>query len=137
MTLRWPGPGVPGPADGLWQHTCCEAFVGDGQGRYHEFNASPSGQWAVYRFSGVRQRDLSHRPPVPPALDCMHEGDQFRLQVRLPLPLLPVGSPLRLGLCAVLEHADGRHSHWALRHDCAQPDFHQPATFLIALDSLT
>src|SRR5690606_4833582 len=45
--LLLPAPQAPGPADGLWAHTCCEAFVAvAGETGYREYNFSPSGQWA-------------------------------------------------------------------------------------------
>src|ERR1700733_5142479 len=43
-------------SDLLWKHTCFEAFIAsaDGPG-YHEFNFSPSHDWAIYRFSAYRE----------------------------------------------------------------------------------
>src|ERR671919_495162 len=42
-------------SDGLWQHTCFEAFVRvSSDAEYYEFNFAPSIQWAAYRFSGYR-----------------------------------------------------------------------------------
>src|SRR6266481_8480100 len=56
--VRTPDPpsGGGGRADALWEHTCFEAFVavGDAPG-YHEFNFSPSLDWAIYRFSAYRE----------------------------------------------------------------------------------
>jgi hypothetical protein len=67
--LRIPAPQPPEPADGLWEHSCFEAFVGVlGEAGYHEFNFSPSGQWAAYAFSGYRQRDDSRVLLVPPQI---------------------------------------------------------------------
>src|SRR5579862_9201500 len=44
------------PVEGLWQHTCFEAFVGiPGAEPYYEFNFSPGGDWAAYRFRGYRE----------------------------------------------------------------------------------
>ena len=52
--LRLPAACVPGPMDGLWQHSCCEAFVAaDGEAGYTEFNFSPAGQWARYAFENT------------------------------------------------------------------------------------
>lgn len=136
QALRVPAPVPPGPADGLWRHTCCEAFVGDGDGGhgYHEFNFSPAGTWAAYRFTAMRQRDLAYRPPAVPRVQYRAEADGFTVCAEIPSALLPPGAGHRLGLTTVLEHADGSLSYWALRHDAAQPDFHQPATFLVPLD---
>ena len=48
--------GVGDRADVLWQHTCFEAFVAPaGAPGYHEFNFSPSLDWAIYRFSAYRE----------------------------------------------------------------------------------
>jgi len=54
--LRIPAPRPARVADKLWQHTCCELFVAEAAGPgYHEFNFSPSGEWAAYRFTDYRQ----------------------------------------------------------------------------------
>src|SRR5688572_25798002 len=43
--------------DRLWEHTCCEIFIArKGLPAYHEFNFSPSGEWAAYAFERYRQR---------------------------------------------------------------------------------
>ena len=43
--MALPSPCEPRRADGLWEHTCFEAFVSDGDA-YYEFNFSPAGEWA-------------------------------------------------------------------------------------------
>ena len=53
--IVWPSQAEPGRADDLWRHTCFEAFVGGEGGGYWEFNLSPSGQWASYRFDAYRE----------------------------------------------------------------------------------
>ena len=48
--LRIPKPAPRRRVEGLWRHTCFEAFVGAaGGGAYCELNFSPSGAWAAYR----------------------------------------------------------------------------------------
>ena len=55
--IRIPAPQPPAAVDGLWEHTCFEVFVAvEGKASYHEFNFSPSGQWAAYAFSDYRVR---------------------------------------------------------------------------------
>ena len=45
MTL--PAPAAPERTDGLWRHTCLEAFAAEADGKsYVEFNFAPSMQWA-------------------------------------------------------------------------------------------
>ncbi|MFN7122054.1 MAG: DOMON-like domain-containing protein [Hydrogenophaga sp.] len=128
--LRIPPATTPGPADGLWQHTCFEAFVAaEGDAAYREFNFSPSGQWAAYRFAGERQRDTSPAPDLPaPVMQRAITPTQLTLDVHLPRAALPSPAQhLVLALCAVVEEHDGRLSYWALQHPQARPDFHHPA----------
>jgi len=124
--LRLPPPSPrPSPTDGLWRHTCFEAFVAaEGSPRYREFNFSPSGDWAAYAFSAPRQRDPSAPPAASPRIHCTLDAPQrLCVDVLLPAAGLPTAD-LILGLSAVIEAADGTLSYWALAHPRAQPDFH-------------
>lgn len=130
--LLIPGPTTPGRADGLWRHTCCEAFVMAGAGPgYREFNFSPSGQWAAYAFTAYRAGGTDLAMPAP-AIACRVHDDGLKLVARLPAAALPAGS-LRLGLSAVLEDTAGGISYWALRHPPGKPDFHHTDAFALAL----
>lgn len=127
--LRLPPTTNPGRTDGLWQHTCFEAFVGlGGDPHYREFNFSPSGQWAAYRFHSERKRDLTaEHPVVQPHIECDASAGVLGLQAWLPLHALPAPSTAGswlVGLCAVIETADGELSYWALQHPSTRPDFH-------------
>ena len=126
--LRLPPPAEPGPADSLWRHTCFEAFVGlAGEPAYHEFNFSPSGQWAAYRFMAQRQRSPEADIPVRPEIDLDVSDSDLSMQVWLPRSALPeahAGKTWEIGLSAVIETTDGQLAYWALRHPAAQPDFH-------------
>ena len=65
-SLCLPEAARPQRADGLWERTCFELFLRDPEsGAYLEFNFSPSGQWAAYRFDGYRagRRDLDVAEP--------------------------------------------------------------------------
>ena len=116
----------PGPADELWHHTCCEAFVGvRGDAAYREFNFSPSGQWAAYAFSDYRQRDESVTPAGEPTIGRRLLPGRLELFSHVPAELLPPPqSTLQLGLSAVIETLDGHLSYWALAHPAPRPDFH-------------
>ena len=130
--LQVPPATAPGPADGLWQHTCLEAFVQDGEGPgYTEFNFSPSGQWAVYRFAAQRQRLPGDRPPDEgPDIECSPVAGGWRLLAWVPCALLP-RRPGAIGLNAVLETREATLSHWALHHPHAdRPDFHHPGAWV-------
>jgi hypothetical protein len=133
--LRIPHRAPPRRVDGLWRHTCFEVFLGvPGSPAYCEFNFSPSGEWAAYRFRGYRDGD-----PLPDealAPDIASEFDDARLtlsaQVRWDrLALIDAGSSLRVGLSAVIEAADSGLSYWALKHPADKPDFHHADSFAL------
>ena len=129
---------TPGQADGLWQHTCCEAFVAAGEApEYREFNFSPSGQWAAYRFGDYRERDTGFTPAGEPQCTVTPRPEGFELQATLAAALLPPGHTLHIGLTAVIEAADGSKTYWALAHCAAQPDFHLRQSFALTLNRPT
>lgn len=142
--LILPAPAEPAtsPTDGLWQHTCCEAFLSrPGHLAYREFNFSPSGQWAAYAFADTRQPDpaAGHGWQEPPAIACSATAQGFTLSAELAASQIPAGSgALRIGLSVVLEtrtvEGQSRCSYWALHHPAARPDFHHPAAFTLTID---
>jgi hypothetical protein len=123
-------------ANGLWEHTCFEAFVAGPAGEgYLELNFSPSTEWAVYTFEryrhGMRPLTLA-RPPVVTVA-----GDTKELRVTVSADLTGVAEPRwpwRVSLCAVVADATGGRSYWALRHTKPKPDFHDAAGFALSLD---
>ncbi len=135
--LAIPEPQIPGRADNLWQHTCCEAFIGCVGSAYREFNFSPSGQWAVYQFSGYRERAADFTPAEPPTALFEQAHDVGRLTARIPASLLPPDHCIHLGLTAVVEGRDGSKSYWAIAHAAAQPDFHLRQSFTLTLNRNT
>lgn len=131
VLLPEPGPAIR--ADGLWQHTCYEAFIGvPGQTAYREFNFSPSTAWAAYAFSDYRQAAPLPLGPVPPIAFLRSEGS-LTLATTLAPGWLAKFQPLCLGLSAVIELIDGTRSYWALAHAAAQPDFHHRDSFTLTL----
>jgi hypothetical protein len=130
---------APQRRDGLWEHTCLECFLARpaAAAPYAELNASPSGDWALYRFSGYRQG----LTPVGKAEDLeltiapVAPGGVLELGASLaPAALLGDGpaaaeAPLELAITAVLELRDGALLYWALAHGGAEPDFHRRADF--------
>lgn len=123
---------TPGPADELWQHTCFELFIAlQDNSAYTEFNFSPSGQWAVYKFSGYRQR-TDYTVRRPPTVTTYAFANKLTVAAHIhaqTLPVNPYKSPLILGLSAVLECKQKSHSYWALKHPNQQPDFHHRDSF--------
>lgn len=131
--LRLPAAGPAQAADGLWQHTCCEAFIASPDtSAYREFNFSPSGAWAVYDFTDYRQA----RPFVaekPPTITVDRSSDGFLLSANVDRSLLPGNAPLQLGITCVIELTDNSKQYWALHHAAPQPDFHQRNSFTLTL----
>lgn len=114
----------------LWKQTCCEAFLAPaGATGYFEFNFTPSGAWAAYRFDARRQGMQPLDLPRPPDITTSRDDRRLEVTVQLPLPFAP--GAWRLGLAAVLEEDVGTMSYWALAHPGPQPDFHDPAGFLL------
>ena len=131
--LRLPPAVTPRRADGLWRHTCLEAFVRPAGGAgYLEFNFSPSGEWAAYRFEARREGMQPLELPREPETQFTHLPQELRLQAEVLLPA-SYEAPLRLGLAAVVEAADGTLGYWALRHGPGAPDFHDPESFTLRL----
>ena len=131
--LHIPEPRSSRRAGGLWQHTCFEVFVmaEDGPG-YREFNFSPSGEWAVYAFRSYRdggELDVD----LAPGIVVRRTMNRLELDAEICQDFLPPGRPLRLGLSAVMEDADGELSYWALRHPQGKPDFHHTDAFALQL----
>ncbi|MBM4263444.1 MAG: DOMON-like domain-containing protein [Deltaproteobacteria bacterium] len=135
--LRLPKLAAPVHADGLWQHTCFEAFVGvRGSAAYYEFNFSPSRQWAVYEFRSYRDGVPLRASDWAPELSVRYAGNCLELEAVVPLePLawITAGARLHVGLTAVIEGGDGELSYWALKHPADKPDFHHPESFLLQL----
>ncbi len=124
-------------ADGLWRHTCFEAFVRvPSASEYFEFNLAPSTQWAAYGFDDHRAGMRALREIDAPRIETRGDGDTFTLQTSLSLdrlPDLPGDAAWRLGLAAVIEDAGGRMSYWALAHPPGKADFHHPDCFALEL----
>lgn len=139
-TIRDPEHAVLQPApsngqrrDNLWQTTCFEAFIrAAGAIGYHEFNFSPSGDWASYSFDAHRagMRDA----PGQPVIERTPEG----MNVTLDLSAYPdlTGTDWHVGLTTVIEEKDGTKSYWALKHPTSAPDFHDAACFILELPAL-
>ena len=124
-------------ADGLWHHTCFEAFVRvKDSPAYFEFNFSPSGEWAAYGFCAYRDGGPLDDAVDAPEISVQNLPDQLELAATIRLAhflLVQPGMLLRLGLSAVVEASDGTLSYWALHHPAAKPDFHHPDSFALEL----
>ena len=134
--IRVPSPGVSRIGKELWRHTCFEAFVAvEGESAYHEFNFAPSGEWAVYAFSGYRNGDLLENELLRPDIAVRSTGDRLELDAVVRLDARSAihrRSSLRIGISAVIEASDG-FSYWAVSHPRDKPDFHDADGFALLL----
>ena len=139
--LRVPAARAARAADRLWQHTCCEIFIArKGDAAYHEYNFSPSGEWAAYAFERYRARCGEGQASLtPPRIDVRSHGDTLELDVSIGLEgrASDPGAGLALALAAVIEDEAGNLSYWALRHPPGRPDFHHPDAFALELPPTT
>ena len=126
--VLWPQAAARVPTDELWRTTCFEAFVRTAGG-YVEYNLSPSGAWAAYRFDGYREGMRGLEMPAPFIVTRTAPG-QFVLTADVTLPEDAVEA---VGLAAVIEGSDGTIAYWALAHPSDKPDFHHPDSFALDL----
>ncbi|PZQ64277.1 MAG: hypothetical protein DI570_05990 [Phenylobacterium zucineum] len=126
-------PSIGGRADELWRHTCLEAFARvPGDEGYREFNLSPGGQWAAYRFDGYRLGMANADVPPPEVRISGPGGDVLEFAVEWMVDL-PVDATWQVAVTAVIEAADKTGSYWSIRHPQGQPDFHHADGFVVEL----
>lgn len=128
-----PEPLSPVRADDLWQTTCFELFLNDGEGRYREFNFSPSRQWAAYRFDGYRSNGRDYDPWRTP--EILAEKGQSVFMLTAFIGQSELKGVQSAALSAVLEEDGEIRTYWALAHGGDKPDFHDPACFRVPLVS--
>lgn len=135
--LLVPAPAPPARVDGLWRHTCFEAFIAPaGSSEYWEYNLSPSGAWAAYHFTAYRTGMTPLEQGAAPAIAVRVEESQLTLDATLDLGWLARRrdlAGLRLGLTAVIEDRAHGLSYWAIQHAAEKPDFHRADSFVVAL----
>jgi len=120
-----------GRGDELWRTVCFELFLYEGEGCYREFNFSPSGKWAAYRFSGYRTGMADCELIRHPDILTEHGHSIFTLTAFIDAREL--AGAQAAAVSAVMEEEGGRMSYWALAHNPLKPDFHDPACFRIQL----
>jgi len=118
----------------LWRHTCFEAFIRcAGSEACIGLNFSPSGEWAIYRFSGYRQ-SMTAVESTAPRIFVHREDGMLRLGAIVELEALhelTTEGALELALSAVIEESNRRLSYWALVHPTTMPDFHHADGFVM------
>lgn len=124
--LIWPDPlKNPGRKDELWKSTCFELFLGQkNSSSYLEVNASPSGDWNLYRFDSERK---GMRPEPGHCQIFTEKSDEiFRIQIKIQTTALPS----EIGATAVLAWQDRQNQYFSLQHSKPQPDFHNRSDWI-------
>ncbi len=127
--VRWPTPGRSRRADLLWEHTVFEVFAArPGAQEYVEGNLSPSGEWAVYRFSSPHESRTEEPVATPPAIAVERGAGRCTITASFG-SIAPADAPVDVAVTMVVEGVDGTLSYWAASHPDAVPDFHRRAGF--------
>ena len=136
--IRIPEQRSTGFLNGLWEHTCFEAFIAaEPDPAYHEFNFSPSGHYAAYAFDSYRKPSANPAHALEPIITLAKSSARCSLGALVFQANLPANSnalPFRVGLSAVIELLDGSKSYWALQHPADHPDFHRREGWILSLN---
>lgn len=127
-----PPPAPPERADNLWRTTCFELFVAGDGASYREFNFSPSGQWAAYRFDGYRLGMTNSDASVETELYQADRELQFSAEIKAEF-----ANPAHVGLTAVIEEVGGNISYWSTLFAPGKPDFHAAAVRSLLFDGVS
>ena len=134
-SLDLPDDAEPERTEGLWQTTCFELFIKRPESdAYLEYNFSPSGRWAAYRFDGYRE-GMTELMTYRPQLGGDSSGGHYALEAEIELPVEWRDGPLLLGLSVVVAEANDTISYWALAHPPGKPDFHHRDCFALQLEA--
>jgi hypothetical protein len=127
----------PTRRDGLWRSTCFELFLKpENAVCYWEYNLAPSGHWNAYRLAGYRAGLQAEAEIADIKVDTALAGATLAgVRARLPIPPGAAMRSVAIGISGVIEDSTGVIHYYALRHAGTKPDFHDPASFTIALDS--
>lgn len=135
IKLAPPNP-IPARRDALWQTTCFEVFAGEvGSSTYWEFNFSPSGDFACYRFDDYRLGMMPEERVT--AVTCTQTAAlnnflEWQIQADVAnIATFNNDHDLEFGLCAVIEDLEHKKTHWALAHRREKPDFHARESFIL------
>ncbi|MGF1588456.1 MAG: DOMON-like domain-containing protein [Pleurocapsa sp.] len=125
----------PTRQDNLWEHTCCELFIGlQNSTKYWEFNLSPAGDWNVFRFPDYRQYIAEEMVFDSLPFRVLQQADWLQLQLEVNLnKIIPPEQSLKVGVTTVIEDRERQLSYWALTHPAPEANFHHRDSLIIDL----
>ncbi len=119
--------------EGLWEQDVAELFVMAPDGRYQEFNLSPTGAWWSATFTGYREGCQAERAT---SIQTEAHCEEGRWSARLSLAVSDLnvlqGSDIslaRLNVTAILSPQNPSYLCWGWQNG-EQPDFHRAENFL-------
>jgi hypothetical protein len=118
---------------GLWEHTCCEFFLGlQDSTQYWEFNLSFAGHWNVYHFLDYRQNLIEAKAFDSLPFQVLQANDNLQLKLKVNLnQIIAREQNLEVGVAAVIEDRARQLSYWALAHSAPEADFHLRDNYLL------
>ena len=120
--------------DGLWQHTCFEAFVrAEGARNYLELNFSPSSEWAVYRFDDYRRGMTAIEPPHAPKILCRRR--EARLEADVDVHLSRPAAAGELAARARSRARGSARSHFVLGAEASAGQCRLPSRRRLCIDA--
>jgi hypothetical protein len=125
---------TPERLDGLWNHTCCEAFISkDGHNAYKELNFSPSGDWNVYSFTNYQEGHQLDSDLKILSQQFIVDTNKLSLVVAIDVGQELERAQLNVGITTVLQLKDNSITYWAVSHEAERPDFHVRKSFSIVI----
>ena len=121
--IYWPKKMNPEHGDNeLWRSTCFECFIGSScTPEYYEYNQSPDGDSACYKFSDYRNRQSAFDRPSDYAFSLT--ADEYECHARIDIPS-PYTLPFYLGLAVIIKDRRNELHYFGLSHPNDAPDFH-------------
>lgn len=136
-------------AIGLWNKTCFELFIKNGESEYLEFNFSPDFEWNAFYFSQPGKK-LTEYPAIKGVkLDILYSLQTFLLIAEIDHTLFPNSflgknneKQWSASISAVIqikhqnenkinkENSVGPLTYWALKHSDTKPNFHHFDSFI-------
>jgi hypothetical protein len=116
--------------EGLWERDVAEFFLMDADGRYQEFNLSPTGAWWSCDFTAYRSRGMGIPEQGEVFIETKIEPDAWQVVFSVPLQqlLIPLEGVVGIHVSAISRTPHTRYLS-SSPVEGAKPDFHRRECF--------